>query len=225
MLLLFSMFNPPAVQFYPPSTLFSIVQGSIFPTVRVPLRVKILYSLGDEPPMEMQGIIVRVGGTIRLTDRNGNADFLVAPGNHSVLVIWARSRLRSWSQYVLVDRPLELIAVFREMRVAIRAVEIWSNASSTFSKVMLTYQAPVGDAVYAAEPFLYYLDTEGKAGAHPASLGGDTPLFYYLPLTPGDIHDISINIPSAVSLVLHTRSFVPLQVVNSTIREATPGVD
>ena len=224
LLLLFSIFNSPGISVGGGEAVFQIVSSDVVPSIRIPLIVRVLYSVDGSAPIPAAGVFVRTPTQSKFTDFDGEATLYVRPGNQSILVFWARSKLRPWSKFILVDKPLNLTVLFQEVKANITAIDVESFVASRFSRVLVVFNPPPGEAVYASDPVLFYIDTDGLSNSYPS--GRDWPPYYRALVISEEtldtpLQEIEIRIPTAIAVIDRELSFVPVQVVNSTVKEVS----
>jgi hypothetical protein len=234
---LFALFNADPFSFSSSPALrqVAVVAGPV--KAGIPVKVRVMHSIEGSPPTPPPPglVFVVLGRLFSELDAKGEAEFLLQPGNYSLMVSWRDGILYPHRMIVSVDKPLEVIVIFREEKIIPISLKTYVNFTTSSTKIELEYKPPTDNNVYASTPFVSVLDHGGRKMVFPTSERLEThltPRPYYLRLdTPAGytLYDVVIPVYSKMEIIIPWTAmivpwdevFIPIQLTNATVVEET----
>jgi hypothetical protein len=203
----------------------------------IPVKVQVLHSLDGSPPTPPKpGLVFAVlGRFFSELNEEGEAEFLLTPGNYSLIVSWRDGILHPHRMLVSVEKPLRILVIFKEDRIFPTSLKTYVNFSTSSTRVELEYKPPSDKSVYASTPIISIIDHGGQRRVFPTGEKIEThltPRPYYLRLDASEgyaLYDVIIPIYSKMDIIIPWTAmvipwdqvFIPIQLTNATVIEMT----
>lgn len=201
----------------------------------VPVKVKVTHQIDDGPvkPPRAGLVFVVIGGFVEDLNAEGEASFILPPGNYSLVVSWRDGILFPFRTLVKVEKPLTVLVSFREVKIIPDSLTLKVNYTTGSTGVEIQYMPPTEKSIQASTPIISTIDYTGRKLVYPTHEKVEDHLTirpYYISLQPSagyTLYDVVIPVLSSTEIIVpwnivsvfSDETFIPAQMTNATIIE------